>query len=117
MFAIMSDALARHISPDTALFEHIVFSLHDADELKGLVHGAGFRRVDVQAKPKTLRLPSPQDFLWQYVHSTPLIEAVMHAEDEKRIALERDVTAQWDKFVVDGGMTIEVGMTTTIAEK
>jgi ubiquinone/menaquinone biosynthesis C-methylase UbiE len=60
IFAIMTDALARHLSPEVASFGDLVFSMHDVDELKELMRSAGFRNVDVEAKPKTLRLPAPR---------------------------------------------------------
>ncbi|MEX0732388.1 MAG: methyltransferase domain-containing protein [Aquisalimonadaceae bacterium] len=118
MFAIMTDALAHHLSPDVASFADLVFSMHDVDELTELMRSAGFREVDVEAKPRTLRLPAPADFLWQYIHSTPLTEAAAQAGEAKRDALERDVCAQWQEFVVeDGSMLLQVGMTTATALK
>jgi len=117
MFAIMTDALARHIDPKAASFADLVFSMHDADELTELMRDAGFREVDVQAKPKTLRLPPPADFLWQYINSTPVAEAVAQAGEAKRDALERDVCARWQEFAVDGSMSLQVGMTTATARK
>ncbi|MDZ5698734.1 class I SAM-dependent methyltransferase [Chelativorans sp. M5D2P16] len=117
MFAIMKDALASHIDPNAAFFADLVFSMHDAEELAELMRDAGFREIDVRARPKTLRLPAPADFLWQYIHSTPLAEAVAQAGQAKRDALERDVCAQWQQFVVDGTMSFRVGMTTATARK
>jgi ubiquinone/menaquinone biosynthesis C-methylase UbiE len=117
MFAIMTDALARHINPDVASFGDLVFSMHDVDELTELMRSAGFRDVDVQAKLKTLRVPAPADFLWQYILSTPLAEAAAQAGETKRDALEHDVCLQWQEFVDDGSMLLQVGMTTAIALK
>jgi ubiquinone/menaquinone biosynthesis C-methylase UbiE len=116
-FEIMSQALAREISPETALFGHVVFSLHDAGELEGLLRDAGFARVEAWSRPKALRVSAPREFLWQYIHSTPLGPAVMGAAEAKRAALERDVVAGWLPFAADGGMRLEVGMTTSIAGK
>jgi ubiquinone/menaquinone biosynthesis C-methylase UbiE len=117
MFAIMSDALARHLSPKAASFADLVFSLYDADELAELLRSAGFREIDVQARPKTLHLPAPADFLWQYILSTPLAEAVAQAGQAKRDALEQDVCARWREFAVNGAMSLHVGMTTATARK
>jgi hypothetical protein len=117
MFAIMTDALARHMNPKAASFADLVFSMHDVDELTELMRDAGFREVDVQARPKTLRLPAPTDFLWQYIYSTPLAEAVAQAGQAKRDALEQDVCTQWQAFVGDGSMSLQVGMTTATALK
>lgn len=117
LFAIMTDALARHISPEVASFGDLVFSMHDVDELKELIRSAGFRNVDVEAKPKTLHLPAPADFLWQYIHSTPLAQAAAQTGEAKRAALERDVCERWQEFVVDGFLSLQVGMTTATALK
>jgi ubiquinone/menaquinone biosynthesis C-methylase UbiE len=114
-FAIMADALARHLSPEAASFADLVFSMHDVDELTELMRSAGFREVEVQAKPKTVRLPAPADFLWQYIHSTPLAEAAAQAGEARRDALERDVCGQWQEFVADGSLLLQVGMTTAAA--
>lgn len=117
LFAIMTDALARHLSPKAASFGDLVFSMHDVDELSAIMRSAGFREVDVQAKRKSLRLPAPKDFLWQYIYSTPLAEATAQADARKLDALERDVCAQWQEFVVDGSLSLQVGMTTASATK
>jgi ubiquinone/menaquinone biosynthesis C-methylase UbiE len=117
LFAILTEALARHLSPEAASFGDLVFSMHDVDEVSELLRGAGFRQVDVQAKPKNLRLPAPRDFLWQYINSTPIAEAAARAGEAKRAALERDVCAQWQASARDGGMQLQVGMTTAIAQK
>lgn len=112
LFARLADALARHVGPEVASFVHVVFSLHDAGELRELLNGAGFHDVAVRAAPKTLRLPPARDFLWQYVHSTPLATAVASMDERRRAALERDVCEQWQEFAVDDAMTFSVGITT-----
>ena len=117
IFGIMTDALARHLSPEAASFVDLVFSMHDVDELTELMRSAGFREVDVQAKPKDLRLPAPKDFLWQYIHSTPLAEAAARADTSKLDALEREVCTQWQEFAADGSLSGQVGMTTGSARK
>jgi ubiquinone/menaquinone biosynthesis C-methylase UbiE len=117
LFAIMTDALARHLSPEAASFGDLVFSMHDIDELKELMRSAGFRNVDVEAKPKSLRLPAPADFLWQYIHSTPFAAAAAQAGEAERAALESEVCERWQEFVEDGFLSLQVGMTTATALK
>jgi len=117
LFAIMADGLARDIGPEAASFAQVVFSLHDADELAGLLKSAGFRDIEVRTATKKLQVPAAGDFLWQYIHSTPLIATVAKADDAKRAAFERDVTSRWQPFAANGGMTLEVGMTTATARK
>lgn len=117
LFAIMTDALARYLGPEAASFGDLVFSMHDVDELKELMRSAGFQDVGVEAKSKSLRLPAPADFLWQYINSTPLAVAATQAGETTRAALERDVCEQWQEFVEDGSMSLQVGMTTATARK
>lgn len=117
LFGIMTEALARHIGPQAAAFGDAVFSLHDVAEMTKLMRDAGFREVDVQARPKSLRLPAPADFLWQYIHSTPLVQSVSQASAQQRAALEEEVCGRWQALVTDGAMSVEVGMTTATARK
>jgi SAM-dependent methyltransferase len=115
--SILAEALGRHVDPRMASFVHLVFSLHDPDEVRALLAGAGLRDLDIRTAPKTLRLPPPEAFLWQYVHSTPLGEAVARLDEPRRDALERDVCDQWRELVVDGAMELSVRMTIASGRK
>jgi ubiquinone/menaquinone biosynthesis C-methylase UbiE len=117
IFAIMDEALGRHIGPEAAGFVRVVFSLHDPDEIRNLINSTGFRDVDVQPGTKTLRLPPPEEFLWQYVQSSPLSMPVAQSDDESRAALERDVVAKWQKFVEHGTLVLEQGIVVATARK
>jgi ubiquinone/menaquinone biosynthesis C-methylase UbiE len=117
VFEIIAQELARHISPETAPFVRVVFSMHDADTLRNLAAEAGFGDVTVRATTKALRVPPPKDFLWQYVHSTPLAASVAQVDDERRAALERDVTTRCQEFVEDGALMIQVSISTLTATK
>jgi ubiquinone/menaquinone biosynthesis C-methylase UbiE len=117
LFVILGEALARHIGAEAAGFVNHVFSLHDTANLQNLMDGAGFRDVSVRADIKSLHLPAPTEFLWQYVHSTPLGGAVAQVDDERRSALERDVVAQWQEFVEDRALVLQVRMVVATARK
>jgi len=117
LFGVMTEALARHVSPQAAAFGDVVFGLHDTNAIAKLLRDAGFREVDVQARPKPLRLPLPADFLWQYVYSTPIAEPVSKIDAERRTALEQEVCSRWQPLVSDGALPLEVGMTTAAARK
>ena len=112
MFGIMADGLSRHLDAKAASFVDLVFSMHDADELRDLMQAAGFREIDVQTKTKDLRLPAPRDFLWQYIHSTPMAEMAAQADRARLDALEREVCSRWQAFAADGSLSGQVGMTT-----
>lgn len=107
IFAIVDEALERHIGPEAAGFVRMVFSLHDPDEIRNLINSAGFHDVDVQPGTKTLRLPPPEEFLWQYVQSTPLAAVMARADDQSRAALERDVVAKLQEFVKNGALIFQ----------
>ena len=114
LFSVMIDALARRIGPEAAGFARVVFSLHDRKELRDLFLEAGFSVVDVNSSTARLEVPGPKDFLWQYITSTPIVEMVRNADQKSRDALERDITDQWQRFCTNGGMILEVRMTTAI---
>jgi ubiquinone/menaquinone biosynthesis C-methylase UbiE len=117
IFAILAEALARHVKPEVGAFVHLVFSLHHTGEIQQLMSRAGFRDVDVQSNISTLRLPAPVDFLWQYVYSTPLAGAVAQMDEASRAALERDVVAKWQPFVEDGATMLQVDVVVATARK
>jgi SAM-dependent methyltransferase len=116
LFVIMAQALARHIGAEAAGFVNHVFSLHDSAELQSLINGA-FGDVSIQTDTKSLRLPAPEEFLWQYVHSTPLAGAVAKVSDERRTSLEREVVAKWQEFVRDRGLMLQLRMVVATAWK
>lgn len=114
-FAILADAMGRHIAPQAAGFVRAVFALHDEAELEGLLKDAGFRQVEVRADSPELSLPAPRDFLWQYVSSTPLAAVVAEAGDDARAALEHEVVAGWQDFSDRDGMHGRQRVVTAIA--
>jgi ubiquinone/menaquinone biosynthesis C-methylase UbiE len=117
LFAILEQVLARHVKPEVAAFMRAVFSLHEPQELEKLTSDAGFRDAEVRSKALSLTLPGPGEFLWQYVHSTPLAAAVAQIDEVDRAALERDVVAGWRSFVKDGNLADDVSVVLTTARK
>lgn len=98
-FAIMAEAMERNISPEAKSFVDQVFALNDTEEIRELIQNAGFRKVDIQANNKALSLPSPKDFLWQYIYSTPLAGVLAEANEKAKTSLEEDVVNKWQEFV------------------
>lgn len=115
VFEVFEKALGRHVSPEVAAFAAAVFSLHDADEIDALVRNAGFDDVHIESAVGSLTVPPPKEFLWQYVHSTPLAEPIGAADADARAALEREVCEGWRRFVQDEQLVIDVRMTTVRA--
>jgi ubiquinone/menaquinone biosynthesis C-methylase UbiE len=115
LFEIFAEALTKHINRDAAPLVQAVFSLNDVDEIRQLARDAGFGQVDASKKTKSLNLPPASDFMWQYIHSTPLATAIAEGTDEQQRALEREVCERWQEFSSGDGLAIEVGMTTLTA--
>jgi ubiquinone/menaquinone biosynthesis C-methylase UbiE len=106
LFAIMESALSRHVSPEAGGFLKAVFSMHDPGEVQEVLTAGGFREVSVRMTTVFLRLPPPGEFLWQYLHSTPLTEVVGHMDDDRLASLEREVVDNAKDLVKDGGVTV-----------
>jgi hypothetical protein len=115
VFEVFEHGLARHVGSEAAGFAAAVFSLHSADELRELATRAGFATVEIRSMTRSLAVPPPEEFLWQYVHSTPLAGALAGLDADVRAALERDVCDGWREFVDGGKLMLEVRMTTVIA--
>ena len=114
-FIVFEEALSKYISPEIGPFVHMVFSLNDPQELEKLAGDAGFRDISVHTSKPTLRLSSPEEFIWQYIQSTPLEEAVSQADEATLAQLEREVVAAWEPYVEQGAMTVSPGMLTLSA--
>jgi hypothetical protein len=114
---VMAGALARNVGTEAAGFVNHVFSLHDTAEIEDLVVGAGFRDVSVRSDTRTLQLPPPATFLWQYVHSTPLAGVVAPLDEAGREALERDVVTGSQELVEDGALVLRLRVVTATARR
>lgn len=112
---VLEETLAEHAGPEAGAFVALVFSLHDPDEVRALATDAGFDPVEVGSSRVAVRLPSPAEFLWQYVESTPLAAALAGLDEEERAALERDFVEGCEPFVEGSAMEGAVPMTTLIA--
>ena len=59
-FAVLTEALTHHVSPAAGLLlASGPFGLGDAEELRALIAGAGFKDISVRPAVKTLRYPYP----------------------------------------------------------
>lgn len=115
-FDVLDGAFERHL-PAGADFVRAVFSLNDTGEVERLFHGAGLEDFSVRREAVELRLPSAQEFLRQYVQSTPLARLVAQAESDVLAALERDVVSGWQPWARDGGLASQHGMIVATARK
>lgn len=115
--AVLEQALRRHIGPQAGGFVATVFSLHDTEEVGGLLEPAGFVDVQARSERKTLSVPPPEHFLWQYVFSTPLADAASKLDEDHRADLQHEVVAGCEPFAEDGGLVLEVDITSATGRK
>ena len=108
VFEILAQALARHVAPEAAAFMRQVFSLSDSHELHELAANAGMREVSVESRLLRVILPPPNEFLWQYLASTPLAGPVGEIDDDERAGLERDVTTAWREFLEGDALRLDI---------
>lgn len=117
IFAILERALREHVTPEAAKFVSAVFSHHDARRLTDLLATAGFENISVESRRKSLGLPPPGAFLWQYLSSTPLAPAVAGLDQQHRSSLQQDVVVQWESFTKDGALMLELDLVLATATK
>lgn len=90
-FALLAEALERHVGLEASKTMRAPFSLPDAEELRSLIARAGFRDVTIHSASKTLRFPSPEEFVQQYVSGSPLAGPVAQVSGVARSALLEDM--------------------------
>jgi SAM-dependent methyltransferase len=112
-FMVLDAALARHISPALGGFVKAVFSLDDPGSSANMIRAAGFEEVGTRTWRAPLWLPPAEEFLWQYVASTPLRAMVNGAPPDARAALEAEVVGQWRKWVADGHLVVDLPLVLT----
>ena len=117
LFDALGDALDRHAGEEAAGFVRAVFSLGRTDQVEELLREAGLRHIEVREDRKTLHLPRPETFLWQYASSTPLMGLLAGMDEKARSALEEEVTERWRPWSDNGGVTCEQSMIVATARR
>jgi SAM-dependent methyltransferase len=97
-FAMLAEALERHVGQAAAAIMRAPFGLSNADELEALVGAAGFQNIAVQQRSGTVRFPSVERFVLSYFAGSPLAGPVSKAVDAAREALITDVRNALAKY-------------------
>lgn len=117
-FAILADALMRHINPEAGtLMTSGPFGLGDPEALRAVIAEASFGNITIRPAQKTLRFPSPEEFVIRYVAGSALASVVAGADDDARTALLAEVKARLQSFVDDQGLAFPIESNVVVARK
>jgi SAM-dependent methyltransferase len=107
-FAILADALERHVGAHAATIRRAPFGLGDAEELRTLMIGVGFRDVAIGSEVGTVHFPSAEDFIRYQVAGSPLAGPVGQADDHARQALIQEVNGALQPFTGAEGLLFPI---------
>ena len=97
-FAVLAEALDRHIGPAAGALMRAPFGLGDEEALLGLVGGAGFQDVRVDRKAGVVRFGSAQELVVAYGAGSPLASPIGGAGPAARAGLVAEVQAAPDPW-------------------
>ena len=97
-FAVLAEALERHVGQAAAAIVRAPFALSNADELAALVRNAQFRDIAIQQRVGTVRFTSIEAFVVSYVAGSPLAGPVSEANDVTREAIITHATNALRKY-------------------
>jgi len=107
-FVALAEALARRVSAEAAGIMRAPFGLAEAEELRRLIAAAGFGDITIRSVPGTVRFPSVERFVQDYVAGSPLAAHVAKVSDEARAALIREVGDTLKSYVAAGTLTFPI---------
>lgn len=116
-FALLAEALERHVGPEAASTMRAPFSLSDAEELKGVILKAAFRDVIINSAVKNLQFPSPEEFVRRYVSGSPLAGPFAQVRDDARNALLDDIRRGLQDCANDEGVAFPIEAHLVVAGK
>ncbi|HKI79335.1 MAG TPA: class I SAM-dependent methyltransferase [Ignavibacteriaceae bacterium] len=117
IFVETDETFSKHLGKEAAGFIRAVFSLNDHSEINDMIKDTGFKDVSVRSEKKDLHLPPPQDFLWQYMTSTPLSSFIEKMDKETYATMESEVVEKWQPFVQNNSLVLKHDTIIAIANK
>ena len=103
-YAALTDALERYVSAQAAASLRAAFILGDAQELRVLIAGAGFREIHIRIRSRITRYPSLEEYVLGYLAGSPMAPAVAALDDTARNAMLRHIITALQSYVDDDGL-------------
>jgi len=117
-FAVLAEVLTRHIGPEAgALMTSGPFALSNIEELRALIAGARFKDIAIRPAVRTLRYPSPDEFVLRYAAGSPLASTVAGADDNARAALLAEISVKLQSSVDDQGLAFPIESNIAVARR
>jgi ubiquinone/menaquinone biosynthesis C-methylase UbiE len=107
-FRVLAAALDRHVSAEAGGLMRAPFALAEAEELRTLVAGAGFREITTRPIAGTVRFPSAARLVQDYAAGSPLAGHVAKVSDEARTALVSEVREALQSYEVGGVLAFPI---------
>lgn len=102
----LAEALARHVSAEAAASMQEVCSLGEAEELRALLTGAGFRAIHIRIESKLIRYGSLEAFALGYLAASPMARTVAALDEASRTAFLRDLRTALRGYIDDDGLAV-----------
>ena len=102
----LSEALARHISAEAAASNHSPFLMRDAQTIRNVLEGAGFRDIEMQELVVMRPMPASAEGIIADTARTAFARDVAEASEAARQALGEEVSValqsyrDGDKFII-----------------
>jgi len=107
-FATLEQALEHHAGPEAAKWMRSPFSLGSAQELRTLLHEAGFSGTTIQIGIGTVRFQSIEQFVSLYTSGTPLSALVSNIGEQAYSAMVEEVRRGLESYVDDEGLAFPI---------
>jgi SAM-dependent methyltransferase len=107
-FAVLAEALDRHIGPAAGAIMRTPFALGDERALRGLVAGAGFQDVEVDRQAGVVRFGSARKLIVAYGTGSPLAGPIGGAGPAARAGLLAEVQAALDSWQSPAGLAFPI---------
>ena len=103
-YALLAEALNRHLGPDAETMMRSPFLPLSTNELRDLLKRAGFRDVRILIGIGPVRYPSAKEFLRREAASSPLAGQIKSLSDDVFAELVLDLEAALEAYIDDDGI-------------
>jgi SAM-dependent methyltransferase len=107
-FAVLAEALDRHVGPAAGAVMRAPFGLGEEGALRGLVAGAGFQEVGVDRQAGVVRFGSARELVVAYGAGSPLAGPIGGAGPAARAGLLAEVQAALEPWQGPAGLAFPI---------